>query len=171
MAMRTDSTSTCEGGSTGHLLPATVGEQGLETAAEGPSSARSLAPGAIAAIVMALTFMLAISPTLTFWAVLPMPVLAVSVFFVSRLVHVRTDRQQKAYSGLTSRVQEALSGIRVVKAYAQEETWGKRIDDASEDYQARALDLALVDAAFRPVLMILIGFREEVQMTILYNIG
>ena len=45
---------------------------------------------AIAAIVMALTFMLAISPTLTFWAVLPMPVLAVSVFFVSRLVHVRT---------------------------------------------------------------------------------
>ena len=112
---------------------------------------------AVAAIVMALTFMLAISPTLTFWAILPMPILAVSVFFVSKLVHVRTDRQQKAYSGLTSRVQEALSGIRVVKAYTQEETWGRRIDDASEDYQGRALDLALVDAAFRPVLLILIG--------------
>ena len=112
---------------------------------------------AVAAIVMALTFMLAISPTLTFWAILPMPVLAVSVFFVSRLVHVRTDRQQKAYSGLTSRVQEALSGIRVVKAYAQEETWGRRIDDASEDYQDKALSLAWVDSAFRPVLMILIG--------------
>ena len=112
---------------------------------------------AVAAIVMALTFMLAISPTLTFWAVLPMPVLAVSVFFVSKLVHVRTDRQQTAYSGLTSRVQEALSGIRVVKAYAQEETWGRRIDAASEDYQERALDLARVDAAFRPVLLVLIG--------------
>ena len=112
---------------------------------------------AAAAIVAALTFMLAISPTLTFWAVLPMPILAVSVFFVSRLVHVRTDRQQKAYSGLTSRVQEALSGIRVVKAYAQEETWGRRIDDASEDYQDKALGLARVDAAFRPVLMVLIG--------------
>jgi ATP-binding cassette subfamily B protein len=112
---------------------------------------------AVAAIVMALTFMLAISPTLTFWAILPMPILAVSVFFVSKLVHVRTDRQQKSYSGLTSRVQEALSGIRVVKAYTQEETWGRRIDDASEDYQGRALDLALVDAAFRPVLLILIG--------------
>ncbi|MGB3541846.1 ABC transporter ATP-binding protein [Rubrivirga sp.] len=112
---------------------------------------------AIAAIVAALTFMLAISPTLTFWAILPMPVLAVAVFFVSRLVHVRTDRQQKAYSGLTSRVQEALSGIRVVKAYTQEETWGRRIDDASEDYQDKALSLAKVDAAFRPVLMVLIG--------------
>ena len=112
---------------------------------------------AVAAIVAALTFMVAISPTLTFWAVLPMPVLAVAVFFVSRLVHVRTDRQQSAYSGLTSRVQEALSGIRVVKAYAQEETWGRRIDDASEDYQDKALALARVDAAFRPVLMVLIG--------------
>ncbi len=112
---------------------------------------------AVAAIVMALAFMLAISPTLTLWAVLPMPVLAVSVFFVSKLIHVRTDRQQKAYSGLTSRVQEALSGIRVVKAYTQEETWGRRIDDASTLYQDRALDLAKVDAAFRPVLLILIG--------------
>ncbi len=112
---------------------------------------------AVAAIVTALAVMLAISPTLTFWSALPMPILAVAVFFVSRLVHVRTDRQQAAYSTLTSRVQEALSGIRVVKAYAQEETWGRRIDDASEDYQARALDLARVDAAFRPVLMTLIG--------------
>ena len=112
---------------------------------------------AVAAIVTALAVMLAISPTLTLWSVLPMPILAVAVFFVSRLVHVRTDRQQAAYSDLTSRVQEALSGIRVVKAYAQEEAWGRRIDDASTDYQDRALDLARVDAAFRPVLTTLIG--------------
>ena len=112
---------------------------------------------AVAAIVTALAVMLAISPTLTLWAVLPMPILAVAVFFVSRLVHTRTDRQQAAYSDLTSRVQEALSGIRVVKAYAQEEAWGRRIDGASLRYQDRALDLARVDAAFRPVLTTLIG--------------
>ena len=112
---------------------------------------------AAAGIVTALVVMLAISPTLTFWSLLPMPVLAVSVFVVSRLVHVRTDRQQSAYSALTSRVQEALSGIRVVKAYAQEETWAGRIDHASGAYRARALDLARVDAAFRPLLMVLIG--------------
>ena len=112
---------------------------------------------AVAAIVTALVVMFLISPTLTLWSVLPMPILAVAVFFVSRLVHVRTDRQQSAYSDLTSRVQEALSGIRVVKAYAQEEAWGRRIDAASTDYQDRALDLARVDAAFRPVLTTLIG--------------
>jgi ATP-binding cassette subfamily B protein len=112
---------------------------------------------AVAAIVTALGVMIVISPTLTFWALLPMPILTVAVFLVSRMVHVRTDRQQRAYSGLTSRVQEALSGIRVVKAYAQEGTWSARIDDASTDYQGHALGLARVDAAFRPVLMILIG--------------
>ena len=112
---------------------------------------------AIAAIVTALTVMLAISSTLTLWALLPMPVLAVSIFFVSKLVHSRTDRQQKAYSGLTSRVQEALSGIRVVKAYSQEAAWADRVDAAGDDYRDRALALARVDAAFRPVLLVLIG--------------
>ncbi|MFN3597146.1 MAG: ABC transporter ATP-binding protein [Rubricoccaceae bacterium] len=112
---------------------------------------------AAAAIVTALAVMLIISPTLTLWAILPMPVLAVAVFFVSRMVHVRTDRQQQAYSVLTSRVQEALAGIRVIKAYAQEDAWADRVDEASAQYRARALDLARVDAAFRPVLMILIG--------------
>ncbi|WP_094551431.1 ABC transporter ATP-binding protein [Rubricoccus marinus] len=112
---------------------------------------------AVAAIVTALAVMLAISSTLTLWALLPMPILAVSVFFVSKMVHSRTDRQQKSYSSLTSRVQEALSGIRVVKAYAQEDAWAARIRTASGEYLTRALALARVDAAFRPVLLVLIG--------------
>jgi ATP-binding cassette subfamily B protein len=101
--------------------------------------------------------MVAISPALTFWSLLPMPVLAVAVFYVSRLIHVRTDERQRAYSTLTSRVQEALSGIRVVKAYVQEETWANRIDETSLLYQDRSLALARIDAVFRPVLMVLIG--------------
>ena len=111
----------------------------------------------VAAIVTALAVMVAISPELTFWSLLPMPVLAVAVFLVSRLIHVRTDERQRAYSGLTSRVQEALSGIRVVKAYVQEETWAARIDETSALYQDRSLALARIDAVFRPVLMVLIG--------------
>ncbi|HEX8386718.1 MAG TPA: ABC transporter ATP-binding protein, partial [Rubricoccaceae bacterium] len=112
---------------------------------------------AVAAIVTALAVMIAISPELTFWSLLPMPILAIAVFYVSRLIHVRTDERQRSYSALTSRVQEALSGIRVVKAYAQEETWAKRIDETSADYQDRSLALARIDAVFRPVLMVLIG--------------
>ncbi|HYE96358.1 MAG TPA: ABC transporter ATP-binding protein, partial [Rubricoccaceae bacterium] len=112
---------------------------------------------AVTAIVTALFVMVLISPTLTLWSLLPMPALAVAIFFVSKLVHERTDRQQQQYSALTSRVQEALAGIRVIKAYAQEPAWGDRFDRESERYRDRALDLARVDAAFRPIMLMLIG--------------
>ena len=112
---------------------------------------------AVVVVATVLTVMLLISPTLTLWALLPMPVLAVVIFFVSQLVHTRTDAMQKQYSTLTSRVQEALAGIRVVKAYAREEFEGTRFESESEVYQNRALDLARVEAAFRPIMQVLIG--------------
>ncbi|MEM8599059.1 MAG: ABC transporter ATP-binding protein [Bacteroidota bacterium] len=112
---------------------------------------------ATAVTTLALTVMLLISPTLTFWALTPMPLLAISIFFVARMIHTRTDRQQAQYSNLTSRVQEALSGIRVVKAYVREDHEAKRFERESVGYQHRALDLALVETAFRPTMLVLIG--------------
>jgi len=112
---------------------------------------------AVTVVGAVLVVMFAISPTLTLWALLPMPVLAVAIFFVARLVHSRTDAMQRQYSALTSRVQEALAGVRVVKAYAREDFEQGRFEAESGAYRRRALDLALVDAAFRPVMVVLIG--------------
>jgi ATP-binding cassette subfamily B protein len=112
---------------------------------------------AVTTVVTVLVVMLLISPTLTLWALAPMPFLAVAIFFVSRLVHARTDAMQSQYSTLTSRVQEALSGIRVVKAYTREGFEGERFETESHGYRERALDLARVDAAFRPIMLVLIG--------------
>ncbi|MEL6445570.1 MAG: ABC transporter ATP-binding protein [Bacteroidota bacterium] len=112
---------------------------------------------AVAVTATALIVMLLISPTLTFWALTPMPLLAIAIFFVAQLIHTRTDRQQAQYSALTSRVQEALSGIRVVKAYVREDHEAKRFERESVGYQHRALDLALVETAFRPTMVVLIG--------------
>ncbi len=112
---------------------------------------------ALTTVVTVLIVMLLISPTLTLWALLPMPALAVVIFFVSQLVHARTDAMQRQYSTLTSRVQEALAGVRVVKAYTREIFEAERFEDESRDYKRRALDLALIDAAFRPIMQILIG--------------
>ncbi len=112
---------------------------------------------AVTTVATVLVVMLLISPVLTLWALAPMPALAVAIFFVSKLVHTRTDAMQRQYSALTSRVQEALAGIRVVKAYTREAFEAERFEDESRGYQDRALDLALVDAAFRPVMQILIG--------------
>lgn len=112
---------------------------------------------AVTIVGTVLVVMLIISPTLTLWALAPMPLLAVAVFFVSRLVHERTDAMQRQYSTLTSRVQEALAGVRVVKAYTREEAQQARFEGESDRYRRRALALAFVEAVFRPVMVVLIG--------------
>lgn len=112
---------------------------------------------ALVFVIAAVSAMIYISPRLTFFAVMPMPLLAVSVFFVARVVHARSDALQKQYSKLTSRVQEALAGIRVLKAYTREEAEARGFEQESELYRQRMLDLALVDAIWRPVFLILIG--------------
>ena len=111
-------------------------------------------------VVAALTAMIVISPKLTLFAVIPMPLLAISVFFVARVVHARSDALQKQYSSLTSRVQEALAGIRVLKAYTREEAEAKAFEEESELYRERMLDLARVDAAWRPIFLMLIGMSS-----------
>ncbi len=112
---------------------------------------------ALVFVIAALSAMMFISPRLTLFAIIPMPLLAISVFFVARVVHARSDALQKQYSKLTSRVQEALAGIRVLKAYTREEAEAAGFEEESETYRARMLDLALVDAIWRPVFLLLIG--------------
>lgn len=112
---------------------------------------------ALVIIITAVTVMFVISPQLTWYALIPMPFLAVSVFFVAHMVHSRSDALQKQYSQLTSRVQEALAGIRVLKAYVREEMEALAFERESRSYRDRSLDLALVEAAWRPIFLILVG--------------
>ena len=121
---------------------------------------------ALVVVVTALIAMLIISPRLTLFAVIPMPFLAVSVFVVARLVHVRSDRLQKQYSVLTTRVQEALAGVRVVKAYTREQAELDEFSRESSTYRQRMLDLALVDSAFRPVFILLIGLSTIIVVLV-----
>jgi ATP-binding cassette subfamily B protein len=112
---------------------------------------------AVTLMIAALTVMLLISPTLTGWAVIPMPFLGVAVFFLAKMVNTRSDALQVQYSKLTSRVQEALSGIRVLKAYTREEAEAQAFEAESRAYQRRTLDLARVEAGWSPVFIVLIG--------------
>lgn len=107
--------------------------------------------------VAVLIVMFVISPFLTLWALLPMPFLAVAIFFMSRMIHTRSDALQEQYSRVTSRVQEVISGIRVIKAYTRERFEAEVFDHESNVYRDRALALAKVDAAFRPIFVLIIG--------------
>ena len=112
---------------------------------------------AVTLVVLAVAVMFVISPTLTLWALAPMPVLAVAVFFVAKLEFTRSDAIQAQYSVLTSRVQEAFAGVRVVKAYTREESEGAAFAAEAVRLQQRNLALARVDAAWTPVFVILVG--------------
>ena len=115
-----------------------------------------------AAVIMitAVTAMLIISPRLTLYALGPMPLLAVAVFFVAHMVYGRSVALQAQYAKLTSRVQEALSGIRVLKAYTREESEARAFEAESEAYKGRMLSLAKVEAAWRPVFVTVIGLSQ-----------
>lgn len=115
---------------------------------------------ALVIVIASITAMLIISPTLTVYALMPMSILAATIFIVAQLVHKRSEALQRQYAQLTSRVQETFAGIRVVKAYAREETETQAFEKESRIYQARMLGLARVEAAWRPVFLIVVGLSE-----------
>ena len=107
--------------------------------------------------VMVIPFMFAINPTLTFYSLLPLPILSVSIYFVSDVINKRSTEIQASLSDLSTFVQEAFSGIRVIKAFVREEGVANTFAEESNKYKDRSLKLAFVQALFMPLIMGLIG--------------
>lgn len=101
--------------------------------------------------------MLQVSAELTFYSLAPLPILAISIYYVSRLINRRSTKIQEQLAALNSTAQESYSGIRVIKSYVQEKFIGRYFAEESESYKEKALDLARVDALFFPVMLLLIG--------------
>lgn len=111
-------------------------------------------------VALAVTVMLLGSPLLTGWALLPMPLLALAVFFIAKYEYVRSEAIQQQYSTLTSRVQEAFAGVRVVKAYTREGGEADAFAGEAEEQRRRNLAQARVSAAWGPVFLLLIGLSS-----------
>ncbi|WP_420576378.1 ABC transporter ATP-binding protein [Ekhidna sp.] len=107
--------------------------------------------------LMVIPYMISINPTLTLYSLLPLPVLSVSIYFVSNIINKRSTEIQESLSGLSTYVQEAFSGIRVIKAFVREEEVAKNFETESVDYRDKSLKLSFVQALFMPLIMGLIG--------------
>ena len=107
--------------------------------------------------VLTIYFMLSVSVELTLYAILPLPLLSVSIYYVSTLIHKKSEAIQRQLAVLNSSAQEVYSGIRVVKSYVQEGAMGRFFAGLSEDYRQKSLSLAKVDAFFYPLMILLIG--------------
>ena len=111
----------------------------------------------IVTMILAIVVMLELSPSLTLWVLLPAPVVAVAVWFFGKTIHDLYEKIQAALATLTARVQENLSGVRVIRAYAQEESEQRGFDEPNREYVSRNIKLIRTWSMFMPSLQALIG--------------
>jgi len=111
----------------------------------------------VSLFVLVIYSMLSVNWKLTLYCLAPLPILSISIYYVSDLINKKSEIIQKQLSHLNSIAQEVYSGIRVVKSYVQERQMDKWFAKESDIYKDKAMDLAKVDAAFYPVMLVLIG--------------
>ena len=107
---------------------------------------------------MVLTLMLAKDWQLTLLALIPLPLVSVAVYYLGKMIHHRFTERQEQFSLLTTRAQENLSGIRVIKAYVREAYEIARFRDLSWNYMKKNLVLARIQSIVWPLMFLLVGF-------------
>lgn len=124
------------------------------TAGEGVlTAADSLLTGIVVLLVMTTQY----SWELTVLALLPMPIMAIAVFFLGRQLHTRFGVSQAAFSNLTDKTQETLNGVRMIRAFGLEQRQQQEFDAVVDDTGRKNLAVEKVDALFNPVIQITIG--------------
>jgi len=106
----------------------------------------------------ALAFMLSISPRLTLYAFLPLPVVSITIQYFGRQIHERFEKIQAMFSDISARAQENFSGVRVIRAYVQEEAEIAAFEAANQEYIGRSLKLVRLMGMLWPTLEIMLGF-------------
>lgn len=105
----------------------------------------------------ALAFMLTISPKLTLYAFLPLPVVSIVIQYFGTRIHERFERIQAMFSDISARAQENFSGVRVIRAYVQESAEIASFEKANREYIARSLRLVRLMGMLWPTLETMLG--------------
>jgi ATP-binding cassette subfamily B protein len=108
-------------------------------------------------MVLAVVFMIVLSPHLSFWVLLPVPVVSVVTWYFGKVIHKLYERIQAALATLSAKAQENLAGVRVVRAYAQEKAEQRGFDAPNREYVNRNLKLITAWSMFFPALTSLFG--------------
>jgi ATP-binding cassette subfamily B protein len=117
--------------------------------------------------ILTIFFMIYIHPLLTLYAILPMPLITVITLLFSRVIHHRFEILQRTFALLTERVRESIAGIRVVKAYVQEEAEREKLSRLSQDYIQKNVGVTKVWGIFFPFIL----FFSNLSMAIVLYLG
>ncbi len=111
----------------------------------------------ITLFAMMVPVMFAISPKLTLYSLLPLPLLSITIFYVNNIIEHRSEQIQKSQSRLSTFVQEAFSGIRVLKSFTREKESIANFALENNEYKRQSVKLTKVEALFYPIVLGLVG--------------
>ncbi len=117
-----------------------------------------------ATIGFSIFFMLRENWLLTLYVLCPLPILAVTIYFVNTIINKKSEHIQSLLSDLTTTAQESYSGIRVIKSFVQEKAMFNFFNTNSELYKKNAVGLAKVEAAYFPSMALMIGLSTLVTI-------
>lgn len=120
----------------------------------------------ITLFIVVLTFMFKQAPTLTLYAILPLPILSIIVYKISNEIHKRSTKVQEFLSKLSTFTQEAFSGISVIKAYGIEPNTLTNFNTLAIEGKEKHLNLAKIQAFFFPMMILLIGISNIIVIYI-----
>ncbi len=106
---------------------------------------------------MVIYSMVSVSPQLTFYSLIPLPLLSFSIYYVSNLINKKSEAIQGQLSVLNSTAQEVYSGIRVIKSYVRENSMLNFFNVQADTYKDKSMALARTEAMFHPLMLLLIG--------------
>lgn len=113
---------------------------------------------------MIVTQMVKISPTLTFFVLLPLPLMSFLIYWVSSKMNLMSTQVQQEQSRLSTIAQETFAGIRVIKAYNRDQEVYDKFETSANEYKSRSMKLVLINALFMPTIIFLIGISTLIAI-------
>ena len=115
--------------------------------------------------IMVIYAMLTVNIRLAIFSVLPLPILAVIIYYVNNIINFRSEKKyNKRLSALSSFVQENFSGIRIIKSYVREDHVRKSFAAESENYKTHSMELVKVQSMFYPIMLLLVGLSNVITI-------
>lgn len=120
----------------------------------------------IVLFILVIISMFNVNTRLTVFSLLPLPILAITIYYVHSMINHRSEKIQEQLSSLSSFVQETFSGIRVIKAYVREDDIRRKFNVESENYKSHSMSLVQIQALFYPIMLLLVGLSTIITVYI-----
>ena len=114
----------------------------------------------ITLFIIVVSYMFSVAPKLTMYTLIPLPILSIIIYKISRIINIRSKIVQEYLSQLTTFTQEAFSGVKIIKTYTIEDFTNQKLEKLASDSKNKNMSLVKVQSWFFPLMILLIGISN-----------